>query len=40
MGVMFYRGIDPSSKGYAELRYWHRWHEKLVDAEVKAAEVV
>jgi hypothetical protein len=37
MGSMYYRGIDPSAKGYTELRYWHRWHEKIEAAWKKAA---
>lgn len=37
MGSMYYRGIDPTEKGYADLRYWHRWHERIGEAELKAA---
>lgn len=34
---MYYRGIDPSEKGYAELRYWHTWHE-LIEKSWKPPE--
>ena len=39
MEAMFYRGIDPADKGYAELRYWYSVHEKIVDAEIAATKV-
>lgn len=35
---MFYRGIDPSSKGYAELRYWYDWHKLLAKTELQAVQ--
>lgn len=37
MGAIFYRGIDPSNMGYADLRYYNEWHTAIADAEVKAA---
>ena len=38
MGEIFYRGIDPIEKGYAELRYLHEWHELIAETEKKAME--
>lgn len=34
---MYYRGIDPSGKGYAELQYYHAIHERIAKAEQDAA---
>ena len=36
MGAVFYRGVNPSAMGYAELRYWNRWHEKIAAEELAA----
>jgi hypothetical protein len=33
---MYYRGIDPSGRGYAELQFYHRNHERIVEAECTA----
>ncbi len=38
MGAVFFRGIDPIEKGYAELKYWHQWHVTIGDAEERAAK--
>jgi hypothetical protein len=38
MGSVFYRGIDPTGMGYADLRYWNQWHEKIADTELKKAQ--
>lgn len=37
MGEVFYRNIDPSHMGYAQLRYYHKWHEVIGDTELAAA---
>lgn len=33
MGAVFYRGINPSDMGYADLRYYHDWHELISETE-------
>ena len=33
---MFYRHIDPTDKGYAELRYWNEWSELIAKTEADA----
>jgi len=38
MESTYYRSIDPIDKGYAELRYWHTVHEKIVNAEIAAMQ--
>jgi hypothetical protein len=35
MGGVFARGVDPSWMGYADLRYYHKWHEAMIEAEYK-----
>lgn len=37
---MFYRGMDPTPKGYAELRYFHEWHEIIADTELREARKI
>jgi len=39
MGELFYRGIYPSDMGYAELKYYHGWHEVIAETEHNAAQV-
>ena len=38
MGDVFYRGIDPSGMGYAQLSYFGRWHKIISDEELKRSQ--
>lgn len=38
MGSIFFRGIDPSHMGYADLRYYHRWHDLIGETELSEAQ--
>lgn len=33
MGEIFYRGVNPSNMGYAELKFYSKWHNIAADAE-------
>lgn len=41
MGNLFYRGVPTESindMSFFEMKEWNRWHEKIADANVKAAD--